>query len=246
MLISHSSLIISNLVAGYPNRVLLRDFSLALPAAPTFVAVLGHNGAGKTTLLRVLTGQLPYQGSVRLGGPEELRTLRGPALARRLGYLPQRGTLEFGLPVRELVVMGRYRHHGLLGTYGPSDYARADAALATVGIAHLAGQDFRQLSGGEQQLVWLAQLSLQAAPLYLLDEPTQQLDVYYRQRVFELLTSWVTAERRTVLCTTHDLDSLPGLPGFLLNISRPQPVLVPLSAAAVQAEYDFLARKPAP
>ena len=240
-----NSLAINNLVAGYPNRVLLRDFSLVLPAAPTFVALLGHNGAGKTTLLRVLTGQLPYQGSVHLGGPEELRTLRGPALARRLGYLPQRGSLEFGLPVRELVVMGRYRHHGLLSTYGPADYARADSALAAVGIAHLAGQDFRQLSGGEQQLVWLAQLSLQEAPLYLLDEPTQQLDVYYRARVFELLQAWVQAERRTVVCSTHDLDSLLGLEGFLVNISHPQPALVPISAEAVRAEYEFLARKPA-
>jgi len=54
----------------------------------------------KTTLFRVLTGQLPYQGAVRLGGPEERRTLRGPALARRLDYLPQRGTLDFGLAAR--------------------------------------------------------------------------------------------------------------------------------------------------
>jgi iron complex transport system ATP-binding protein len=192
----------------------------------------------------VLTGQLPYQGSVQLGGPEELRTLRGPALARRLGYLPQRGTLDFGLAVRELVVMGRYRHHGLLSSYGPDDYAHADAALAAVGATHLAGQDFRQLSGGEQQLVWLAQLSLQDAPLYLLDEPTQQLDVYHRRRIFALLSNWVTTEGRTILCSTHDLDSLPEMPGFLLNVSRPQPSLVPLSAAAVRAEREFLERSP--
>jgi iron complex transport system ATP-binding protein len=242
--VNHSSLTINHLIAGYPNRVLLRDFSLALPAAPTFVAVLGHNGAGKTTLFRVLTGQLPYQGSVLLGGPEELRTLRGPALARRLGYLPQRGTLDFGLAVRELVLMGRYRHHGLLSSYGPSDYARADAALAAVGASHLASQDFRQLSGGEQQLVWLAQLSLQDAPLYLLDEPTQQLDVYHRGRIFALVSSWVTEERRTILCSTHDLDSLPDMPGFLLNVSRPQPKLVPISAEAVQAERAFLEQSP--
>jgi iron complex transport system ATP-binding protein len=242
LLTAHSSLLIEDLVAGYPNRVLIRDFSLILPPRPTFVAILGHNGAGKTTLLRVLTGQLAYQGSVRLGGPEELRTLRGTALAQRLGYLPQRGALEFGLPVRELVVMGRYRHHGLLSTYGPQDYARADAALEAVGIAHLAAQDFRQLSGGEQQLVWLAQLSLQDASLYLLDEPTQQLDVYYRQRVFDLISYWVTSDKRTVLCTTHDLDSLPGLPGFFVNLSRPHPELLPISAAAVRAEYEFLAR----
>ncbi|MGI4871401.1 MAG: ABC transporter ATP-binding protein [Janthinobacterium lividum] len=242
MLTAHCSLLITNLVAGYAGKALLRDFSLVLPSAPAFVAVLGHNGAGKTTLFRVLTGQLPYQGSVRLGGPEELRTLRGPALARRLGYLPQRGSLDFGLPVRELVVMGRYRHHGLLSGYKSADYALADAALAQVGAAHLAAQDFRNLSGGEQQLVWLAQLSLQQAPLYLLDEPTQQLDVYHRRRIFDLLSHWVSAENRTVLCSTHDLDSLPGLPGFLLNLSRPQPELQPISAETVRAERAFLER----
>ena len=243
MIIDNCSLIIENLVAGYPNRVLLRDFSLALPPTPAFVAVLGHNGAGKTTLFRVLTGQLPYQGSVRLGGPEELRTLRGPALARRLGYLPQRGSLDFALPTRELVVMGRYRHHGLFSTYGPADYVRADAALAAVGATHLADQDFRQLSGGGQQLVWLAQLSLQDAPLYLLDEPAQQLDAYHRRRIFSLLSSWVATEGRTILCSTHDLDSLPDMPGFLLNLSRPRPELVPSSAESIRVEREFLEKK---
>nr|WP_229725314.1 ABC transporter ATP-binding protein [Hymenobacter baengnokdamensis] len=240
MITANCSLLIENLIAGYPNRVLLRDFSLQLPATPSFVAVLGHNGAGKTTLFRVLTGQLPYQGSVRLGGPEELRTLRSPALARRLGYLPQRGALDFSLSVRELVVMGRYRHHGLFSTYAAADYARADAALAAVGARQLAGQDFRQLSGGEQQLVWLAQLSLQDAPLYLLDEPTQQLDVYHRRRIFSLLHRWVADEGRTILCSTHDLDSLPALPGFLLNLSRPEPQLLPISAESVGLEREFL------
>ena len=112
-----------------------------------------------------------------------------------------------------------------------------------MGATHLANQDFRQLSGGEQQLVWLAQLSLQDAPLYLLDEPTQQLDVYHRRRIFSLLSTWVTNEGRTILCSTHDLDSLPEMPGFLLNLSRPQPHLLPLSAETVRAEREFLERK---
>ena len=90
--------------------------------------------------------------------------------------------------------------------------------------------------------MWLAQLSLQDAPLYLLDEPTQQLDVYHRRRIFSLLSHWVTAEKRTVLCSTHDLDSLPALPGFLLNLSRPRPQLLPISAATVRAEREFLER----
>ena len=243
LLIPHSSLTIENLVAGYPGRVLVRNLFLCLPA-PAFVAVVGHNGSGKTTLFRVLTGQLPYQGSARLLG-QEVRDLRRAAAAGLLGYLPQRGSLGFAIAVRELVVMGRYRHHGLLSAYAPADYALADAALAAVGMAHLAARDFTQLSGGEQQLVWLAQLSLQDAQVYLLDEPTQQLDPYYRRQVFALVHDWVLKQGKTVLCSTHDLDNLPALTGYLLNLSEPRPQLRGLSAATVQGAREWLEQAPA-
>ncbi|WP_375416306.1 ABC transporter ATP-binding protein [uncultured Hymenobacter sp.] len=227
-----------NLVAGYPGRqVLLRNLSFCLPA-PAFVAIVGHNGSGKTTLFRVLTGQLPYEGRVQVYGRER-RSLPPPAAARLLGYLPQRGPLDFAIPVRELVLMGRYRHHGLFSSYSALDYKLADAALQQVGIAHLTQRSFPELSGGEQQLVWLAQLSLQDALVYLLDEPTQQLDVYYRRRVFELVHGWAAAGR-TVLCSTHDLDSLLNLSGFLLNLSEPAPQLRPLSPETVRAARQLL------
>jgi iron complex transport system ATP-binding protein len=238
----HQALQIENLVAGYPGRVLVRNLFLCLPG-PAFVAVVGHNGSGKTTLFRVLTGQLPYQGSVQLLG-QEVRGLRRAATAGLLGYLPQRGSIDFAVSVRELVVMGRYRHHGLLSAYAPADYSLADAALVRVGMAHLAGRDFTQLSGGEQQLVWLAQLSLQDARVYLLDEPTQQLDVYYRRQVFSLLHDWATTQGKTVLCSTHDLDNLPALTGFLLNLSEPEPQLRPISAASVQQARRWLEQAP--
>ncbi|WP_317196894.1 ABC transporter ATP-binding protein [Hymenobacter properus] len=222
--------------------MLVRNLFLCLPG-PAFVAVVGHNGSGKTTLFRVLTGQLPYQGSVQLLG-QEVRSIRRAASAGLLGYLPQRGSIDFAISVRELVVMGRYRHQGLLSTYAPADYALADAALACVGMAHLAKRDFTQLSGGEQQLVWLAQLSLQDAQLYLLDEPTQQLDVYYRRQVFNLLHDWATTQGKTVLCSTHDLDNLPELTGFLLNLSEPEPQLRPISAASVREARHWLEQAP--
>jgi iron complex transport system ATP-binding protein len=238
------TLCVENLVAGYPGRVLVRNLFLCLPA-PAFVAIVGHNGSGKTTLFRVLTGQLPYQGSIRLLG-QEVRTLRRAAQAGLLGYLPQRGSIGFSIAVRELVVMGRYRHHGLFSAYTPVDYALADAALEQVGVPHLATRDFTQLSGGEQQLVWLAQLSLQDAQVYLLDEPTQQLDVYYRRQVFSLVHGWATQQGKTVLCSTHDLDNLPNLSGYILNLSEPHPELRPISAATVQAARAWLEQAPQP
>ncbi|GAB2962101.1 Fe3+-hydroxamate ABC transporter ATP-binding protein FhuC [Hymenobacter coalescens] len=206
----------------------------------SFVAIVGHNGAGKTTLFRVLTGQLPFGGDVQLLG-RDLRTVRRPAVEGLLAHLPQRNVVTFPITVRELVVMGRFRQHrGLLAGYTPADYALADEALQEVGAAHLAHRDFTLLSGGEQQLVWLAQLLLQDAALWLLDEPTQQLDVYYRRRVFALLQRWGQARHKTILCITHDLEQLPHLPGYLLNMSAPAPQLQPLSPETVEAARTWL------
>jgi iron complex transport system ATP-binding protein len=206
---------------------------------PAFVAIIGHNGCGKSTLFRALTGRIPYQGSVRVFG-HDLRAERQAAAAGLLAHLPQRNTVNFSIEVRELVVMGRFRHQRFLSAYGPADYTLADAALARVGAAHLAHRDFTLLSGGEQQLVWLAQLALQDAQLYLLDEPTQQLDVYYRRRVFDLLQSWVLESGKTVLCITHDLDNLPPLTGYLLNLSLPQPQLEVLTPESVRGAKAYL------
>jgi iron complex transport system ATP-binding protein len=234
------ALCVESLVAGYPSRVLLRNLSFCLPAG-AFVAILGHNGSGKTTFFRVLTGQLAYQGQVLVLG-QEVSTLRRAA-AGIIGYLPQRGPVDFAITVRELVLMGRYRHHGLLSSYNAHDYSLADAALQKVGMAHLGPRSFPELSGGEQQLVWLAQLSLQEAQVYLLDEPTQQLDVYYRHQVFKLVHGWAQAGR-TVLCSTHDLDNLPHLSGFLLNLSEAVPQLRPLNADTVRAARETLEQAP--
>ncbi|GAB2705659.1 hypothetical protein GCM10011495_23550 [Hymenobacter frigidus] len=84
---------------------MVRNLFLCVPA-PAFVAVVSHNGSGKTTLFLVLTGQLPYQGRVRLHG-QQVHDLLRAASAGLLGYLPQRGSIDFAIAVRELVVMGR-------------------------------------------------------------------------------------------------------------------------------------------
>ncbi len=231
---------IKDLVAGYAENVLLRNLSFLVPE-PAFVAIVGHNGSGKSTLLKALLGQVPYQGSVSvLGQPLPRRT---GAIAKTLSYLPQKNNVAFPVQVRELVVMGLFRHKKLLDAYTAVDYGLADGVLDRLQIKHLAHRTFTDLSGGEQQLVWLAQLLLQNTPLALLDEPTQQLDVYHKKRVFDLMTDWVRDEKKTVLCVTHDLLNLLPMQGYLLNLSHPHPRLEVLSSEVVLAHQHLLENK---
>ncbi|ARS37193.1 ABC transporter ATP-binding protein [Pontibacter actiniarum] len=234
-----------NLVAGYGQRVLIRNLSFSIPS-PAFVAIIGHNGAGKTTLFRAFQGKIDYEGQLLVQG-HNLRHLSNPSAKGLLAYLPQKNTINFPIKVHDLVVMGLFRKKRFFEHYGPDDYALAARTLEQLQLSHLIDHDFTTLSGGEQQLVWLAQLMLQDAGINLLDEPTQQLDVYYKSKVFSLLQEWVVQSGKTILCITHDLQNLQSLRGYLLNLSKPTPVLEAISPEAVQENQAFLeaGRQPA-
>ncbi|PRY10964.1 iron complex transport system ATP-binding protein [Pontibacter ummariensis] len=226
------------MVAGYGSKVLIRNLSFSIPS-PAFIAVIGHNGAGKSTLFKAFLQKVDYQGQLLVQG-KDLKQLSNPAEQGLLSYLPQKSTVTFPIKVRDLVVMGLFRKKRFFENYSTTDYKQADQTLEELQLAHLTHQDFTTLSGGEQQLVWLAQLMLQDANINLLDEPTQQLDVYYKNKVFGLLQSWVTQYGKTVLCITHDLNNLTPMQGYLLNLSKSNPTLEPITPETVQQNQAFL------
>ena len=235
---------IKNLVAGYESRTLIRNLSFCVPA-PAFIAIIGHNGAGKTTFFKTFQQQVPYQGELLVQG-RNLKNLPHATKQGLLSYLPQHNAVSFSIKVLDLVVMGLFRKKRFFEHYTSADYETAARILAQLQLTHLQDHDFTTLSGGEQQLVWLAQLMLQDAGINLLDEPTQQLDVYYKNKVFQLLQHWVQEQQKTVFCITHDLHNLIPLEGYLLNLSKPDPVLEPISERAVLENQAFLeaARQP--
>ena len=235
---------VKNLVAGYEHRVLIRNLFFCLPD-PAFVAIVGHNGAGKTTLFKAFTGTLPYQGQILIQN-QDLKSHARPAANGLLAHLPQKNTVSFPIKVRDLVVMGLYRRKRFFEQYSQADYAAVQQVISRLQIGHLEDREFTELSGGEQQLVWLAQLMLQDAVICLLDEPTQQLDIYHKKRVFNLLESWVAQDRKTVLCITHDLANLQGHAGYILNLSKPHPALEILTPVTIRENITFLEEKAGP
>lgn len=169
---------------GYGACPVVSDLSLEV-APGTLWAVLGPNGSGKSTVLKTVLGLLrPLAGEVSLFGVPLARWERR-ALARRVAWVPQAFDGDAGFTGLELVLMGRAPHQGGWGLPGPRDLSVARAALAELGVAHLAGRVVSRLSGGERRLLLVARALAQEPDLLLLDEPTAFLDLQHQAQVLD-------------------------------------------------------------
>ena len=179
-----------------------------------FVAVIGPNGAGKSTLLKTLIGTQRAAGTVRVLG-RAVGDLRAGGLARlrrRIGYVPQvlAERSELPLTLREVVAIGRTGIAGLGRRLGRDDWRRVDEWLQRLGLAPLADQAYSSLSGGEQRKGLIAKAMVQDPEVLLLDEPTANLDLAWRERIVETLETLFRDVAMTVLLVCHDLEVIPA------------------------------------
>lgn len=173
-----------------------------------FIAIVGPNGSGKTTLLRVVLGLLPLaEGDILVFGH---RPRRGdPAI----GYMPQRHEISPDLVVRgwDLVALGVDGHRWGFAMPGPAlrrSRVLVQEALVSVEAEMHAGRPIGQLSGGEQQRLWLAQALVGYPRLLLLDEPLANLDPRNAAEISRLITRLARERAITVLLVTHDVNPL--------------------------------------
>lgn len=219
----------SDLVIGYENETVVRDINFELKAGQA-MALIGTNGSGKSTLLKTIVAlQAPLGGKLSVFGG------RPGANTRRIAYLGQFHTAGFVLPLRatEVVRMGRFPQHGLLGHMDRNDEEITNSAMKEMGVENLSEAPLRSLSGGQQQRVYLAQVLAHQADLLVLDEPTTGLDAAGR----ELFLKAMADELRrgaSVVMATHDIqeeaaicDTVMLLARRVVATGRPADVLTP-------------------
>jgi len=189
-----------DVTVAYHGRPVLWHVDLAV-TEPCLYGIIGPNGAGKSTLVKSALGIVPLSdGWVRFFG-EPLDRVRG-----RVGYVPQRESVDWDFPVRaiDVVLMGTYHRLGWLRRVGRDERRLAESCLERVGMADFATRQIGRLSGGQQQRVFLARALAQQADIYFLDEPLAGVDAQSQQQIFEVLSS-LRDEGKLVLIVHHDL-----------------------------------------
>ncbi|MBY0573164.1 MAG: ABC transporter ATP-binding protein [Undibacterium sp.] len=169
-------------------------------------AVIGKNGAGKSTLLRCLASLREVDaGEVLLQGTN-LKLWKLAALAKQRAYLPQARVDAFAYTVLEMVLSARYPYQDTHYWDASEDVQMVIDALALLDVSDFAQRDVRSLSGGERQRVAIAALLVQDAPLMLLDEPANALDLAHQVSVMNLLAKACSQQNKAVVMVSHDLN----------------------------------------
>lgn len=194
---------VTDLTVAYHDKPVLWDVDFQAPR-DQLLAIVGPNGAGKSTLIKTIMGFLkPAAGRVLVFG----RPYRPQS--RVIGYVPQRGSVDWDFPtnVLDVVLMGRYGHLGWFKRPTKKDYNLAMQYLEKVGMAEFANRQISQLSGGQQQRVFIARAFIQDASIYLMDEPFAGVDAATEKSIVELLRE-LKSKGKTVICVHHDLQTL--------------------------------------
>ncbi|MBL6764875.1 MAG: ABC transporter ATP-binding protein [Verrucomicrobiae bacterium] len=205
---------IHDLTVSYHKKPVLWGVDLEVPAGK-LIGIVGPNGAGKSTLIKAAMGLMPLNsGWVKVFGEPVKKNLR------RVGYVPQRESVDWDFPVSvmDVVLMGRYGRLGLMRRPTREDKDKARECLEKVKLLPYANRQISNLSGGQQQRVFLARALAQESDLYFMDEPFAGVDAATEASIIELLHE-LKEMGKTLMVVHHDLPTARSYFDMLLMLN---------------------------
>lgn len=185
----------------YNSHAVLQEISLH--SGPMLTAIIGPNAAGKSTLLKCLAGMLHPQGAIMINDTPTSQ-FKKTELTALLSYLPQQSGNQAALTVLEAVLLGRLS--ALTWRVSEQDLTLALSFLEELGIDDLASHPLNELSGGQQQMVSIAQALVREPKILLMDEPTNNLDLHHQLELFDMIRDITILRQLTTIMALHDLN----------------------------------------
>ena len=231
---------IKNLHAGYENKKIIKDFSLEVEQG-NIISVIGPNGCGKSTLLNCIMRFItPTKGSIFLDN-EDISTKSIKERSKKIAILTQQHSIMGTINVENLVSYGRLPHKKWYERNNDEDYKIIEDAMINTNILQYREQFLNNLSGGEQQRVWIAMALAQTPKLLLLDEPTTYLDIAHQLELMHLVKKINYQKKATIIMVLHDLNQAAEYSdkivlmkdGTIFDYGSPENVLTPENLATV-------------
>lgn len=211
----HKALNINRLHVSYQDTEALCNISLSVDKGK-IVGIVGPNGAGKSTLIKAILGLTPIDsGSIEIYG-QTLNEMR-----KRVAYVPQRANIDWNFPiiVKKTVLLGTYPRLGIFKRPKRKHREWAMECLQKVGMEEYAHRQIGELSGGEQQRVFVARALAQTADCYFLDEPFIGIDATSENIIINILRE-LRNEGKTIFVVHHDLTKVEGLFDDIILINK--------------------------
>lgn len=202
---------VNGVTFGYaPHKPILENVSVKIPKG-RFVGLLGPSGSGKSTLLKIIIGlQKPWKGTIRFLGNNSSDSYAYSS--KSIGYVPQVESIDWNFPVtvKEVIGMGIWNRSGVTPWFSKDVDAMVGVILDDLGIysSEFRNRQIRELSGGEQQRVFLARALIRKPTMMILDEPISGVDYNTREKIMEILRSLNHDLDMTIIMTTHDLGGI--------------------------------------
>jgi len=204
--LNHEEIItLSGITFGYSmKKAVLEGINLTIRRGQ-YVGLLGPSGSGKTTLLKIMIGLIkPWHGTVKVSARPQSDSNR-----LSVGYVPQVETVDWNFPVtvREVVAMGIWNQRGKAPWIIKHVRDELDNTLESLGIGEYGSRQISELSGGEQQRVFLARALIRNPDILILDEPASGVDYNTREKILGNLND-LHLKGMTIILTTHDLAGI--------------------------------------
>ena len=194
---------VKDLSKRYDGKTVVDAVSFSIPKGKV-ISLIGPNGAGKSTVMGMISRLIAHDsGLVEFEG-KDIGKWKSKELSKRLAILTQSNSIQMKLTVRELVAFGRFPYSGSRIT--PEDTAVIDRAIEYMELEEFQDQFIDELSGGQRQRALIAMVITQDTEYVLLDEPTNNLDIYHATNMMKIVRRLCDELGKTVILVLHEIN----------------------------------------